>query len=233
MNPDKSESETLEHNYPQYTDTLEEYGFVSPAVLGIELYVKLFMTRYEKASPELKLLGSKKRITKLKQVRDGLITEKVFHLILQNMALPCNYPEPIRDWRTTDTAPFIQASDFNIPNFGKIEVKSCTEYCDKRTREFVDYRVNVNKAQFKNNKPDYVVALWYLGGEFIMLCGAMPYEEVSKYIGRHGYDIPTGDPFLSIPLEDFMNSISGRQFYEALSKVQQEIVKLEPIKIVK
>ncbi|MCL2642075.1 MAG: hypothetical protein FWD52_00950 [Candidatus Bathyarchaeota archaeon] len=233
LNPDKTESKTLEHNYPQHTNILEKYGFISPQVMAIELSVEIFMTRYERDDAELKTLGSKKRIAKLKQVRDGLIAEKTFDLILQNMALPHNYPEPLRDWRTTKTAPFVQARDFDIPNFGTVEVKSVTEYCDKRTGEFIGYRVNVNKAQFKNNKPDYVVALWHIGGEYVMLCGAMSYEEVGKYIGRRGYDIPTDDPFLSAPLEDFMNSISGRQFYEALSVVQQEIDKLAPIKIVK
>jgi hypothetical protein len=230
LNADKFESETLAHNYPQYKDLQEVYGFTSPAALEIDLYVKLFMTRYEKSNPELKVLSSKKRADKLKHVREGLISEKTFDLILQNMALPHNYPEPLRDWRTPDTAPFSQATDFVIPGFGKVEVKSVTDFWYKG--KFEDYRVNVNLGQFEKNAPDYVVALWQISSEYVMLCGAMSYESVSKYMDGK-YHVHTDDPFLSIPLEHFMNSIPGGQFYEALCEVQQEIVKLAPIKIVK
>jgi hypothetical protein len=219
----KYDNEKLERDYgTQYEDVINEYGFLSPAVMVIEDYVKFFMVRYN---------GTES----LEEIRQGLKAEKAFDLILQNIPLPFNYPEPIRDWRRGHGAPFSQPCDFYIPCIGKVEVKSVTEYCNKRTGKFIDYRVNINIEQFKKNDADYVVVLWHIGGEFIMLCGAMPHDKIRGYINSE-YHIDTNDPFWSIPLEHFMNSISGRRFCdEGLNVVKQKIAKLnnslEPIKL--
>jgi hypothetical protein len=220
LNPYKYENKIFERNHrAQYEDVFQEYGFLSPAVILIEDYVKFYITRYEQLDPKL-TVGSEKRANKLKNIRRGLIAEKVFDAILQNIALPFNYPEPIRDWRTRDTAPFTQPCDCYVPCIGKIEVKSVTDY-DKG-------RVNIPKPEFEKAKPDYIAALWHIGGKFVMLCGAMPYERVSNYIDSD-YDQP-GDPdFLSIPLDDFMNSISAGRFYDALIEAKGRIDRLKPI----
>jgi tRNA(Ser,Leu) C12 N-acetylase TAN1 len=223
LNSPKNENKILERNHRvQHGDIIQEYGFLSPTIIIIEDYVKFYINRYEQTDPTLSV-GSEKREKKLKNIRAGLIAEKVFDAILKNIGLQFNYPEPIRDWRTTDTAPFSQPCDCYIPCLGKVEVKSVTNF-DKG-------RVNIPKPELQNAMPDYVVALWRICGEYVMLCGAMPYERVTNYIDSE-YDRPGvngASDYLSIPLEDFMNSISAGRFYNALIEAKRRTDGLEPI----
>jgi hypothetical protein len=122
LNPNPEESKVLEDKYPEFEGEIKAYGFLSPAVMVIEAYVNFFVMRYEREQPKLQIPSEWEK--KLRQERDGLKAEKAFDLILQNMALPFNYPEPIRDWREGHGAPFTQASDFYVPALGKLEVKT-------------------------------------------------------------------------------------------------------------
>lgn len=224
LNPNPEESKILENKYAEMKSEVQEYGFLSPAVLVIEDYVNFFMTRYEESDPALKADG-KKRQDKIKNIRTGIKAEKTFDLILQNMALPFNYPEPIRDWRLNQGAPFAQTSDFYVPCLGKLEVKSVTTWCDKSTGKFMDYRVNVPKPEWANAQPDYLVVLWHIGGRFVMLCGAMAAQEVQSYFGGK-FDVAGGNPpFLSIPLEKL--TISADRLYEGLLIARDKIDRLD------
>ncbi len=230
LNSNPVESKVLEGKYPEFKGEVQEYGFLSPAVMIIEAYVNFFMARYEKMFPRLKVDENAWQ-TKLKYVRDGLKAEKTFDLMLQNMALPVNYPEPIRDWREGSIAPFAQTSDFYVPCLGKLEVKSVTSFHDKHFGNFIDYRVNVPKQALAKSEPDYLVVLWHIGGRFVMLCGAMNAADVLSYEGTQ-YDISCSKPFLSIPLEHFNTAISASALYKALLEARNRINALEKIQII-
>jgi hypothetical protein len=227
LNPNSMESKNLEGKYPEFSDEVQEYGFLSPAVMVIEDYVNFFMTRYEESDPALRVEG-KKRQDKIKNIRTGIKAEKTFDLILQNMALPFNYPEPIRDWRLGHGAPFAQTSDFYVPSLGKLEVKSVTTWCDKSTGKFIGYRINVPKPEWANAQPNYLVVLWHIGGRFVMLCGAMPAAKVASYEGTP-FDRPGYPSFLSIPLEQL--TISAKSLYKALLAAKSKVDTLDKIKI--
>jgi len=219
LNPKPEESKVLEDKFPEFKAEVQEYGFLSPAVMIIEAYVNFFMTRYEREDPKLRDDAEWQK--KLKQQRDGLKAEKAFDLILQGMALPFNYLEPITDWRKGHGAPFPQTSDFYVPALGKLEVKSVTRWSGEN-------RVNVNKAEWFDAAPNYLVALTHIGGKFVMLCGAMRFSEVNSYAGGP-FDIATSKPFLSIPLEDL--TITAMRLYQVLFDVEIRLDKLDKVQI--
>lgn len=213
LNPKPAESARILKRNPESTDLKQisqKYGFISPAVMIIENYVNFYMARYDEDHDEY-------------GVREGLKAEKAFDLILQNMGLYVNYPEPVRDWRKGNGAPVPQQCDFYIPLLGKFEIKSV------RPQYKGSNRVNVPRERWLEEKPDYLVALSHVGGRHVMLCGAMPAWKVSEYINSE-YDIKYGDPpFLSIPLKHF--PISARELYLALMDVKHKIDGLQKMQL--
>ena len=206
LNPYPDECESLVKWYPKI---MQEYGFISPAVLIIEDYVEFYMLRYEKGHSEVK-------------VREGLKVEKAFDLMLQNSRLYVNYPEPVRDWRKGQGAPYPQPCDFYIPLFGKLEIKSVTNFRGSN-------HVNVPSGEWCDENADYLIALSHIGGCYVMLCGAMPADKVNSYVNgiyhiKHSKSPEFTGPFLSIPLEDF--PISPRKLLKALELTKQRIDEL-------
>jgi hypothetical protein len=185
----------------RYKRIFEQYGFISPTVMLIEDYVDFFMIRYEEDHSE-------------DNVREGLKAEKAFDLILQDLRFYVHYPEPVVDWRLQ------QKSDFYLPQLGKIEVKSVTDF-------YGNNRVNVPCKRWFENPSNYVVALSHIGDEWIRLCGAMPAETVNSYIDKYPYHIKHSEspkfkgPFLSIPLEDF--KITGKSLFKLLIEIKSNM----------
>lgn len=214
LNPNPSEGERLLEGHPEFQSIHDEYGFISPTVLVIEDYVKFYMLRYKKGHSE-------------RDVREGLKVEKAFDIILQNAGLYVNYPEPIRDWREGQGAPYPQPCDFYIPLFGKLEIKSVTDFRGSN-------RVNVPSGEWCDENADYLVALSHIGGCYVMLCGAMPSDKVNSYVNgnyhiKHSKSPEFTGPFLSIPLDDF--PIKGRTLYETLLTTRKQIDELPQVKI--
>lgn len=184
----------------RYKRIFDEYGFISPTVMLVEDYVNFFMVRYEEDHSEY-------------NVREGLKVEKAFDLILQDLRFYAHYPEPVVDWRLQ------QKSDFYLPQLGKIEVKSVTDYNGSN-------RVNVPYKRWTENPSNYIVALAHIGDEWIRLCGAMPAEKVQTYIDTI-YHIKKSEskkftgPFLSIPLEDF--KVTAKTLLTALMEIKSKI----------
>jgi hypothetical protein len=85
---------------------------VEPEAIEIaELYAKFFLNRYHKQSN-----GHWNRNEK-RNTFVGLLCQKIFHIILMELAVPCDCNDPLIDWRKQ------KHFDFNIANFGSVEVK--------------------------------------------------------------------------------------------------------------
>src|SRR5665648_67577 len=55
LNPNSAESKVLESTYPEFKGEVQEYGFLSPAVMISEAYVNFFMMRYVQMFPRLRV----------------------------------------------------------------------------------------------------------------------------------------------------------------------------------
>jgi hypothetical protein len=103
------------------------------------------MVRYGASHPE-------------ENVREGSWAEKAFHILLQTIHLPVNYPEPTRDWRR------LQPVDFYVPCVGAIDVKSVNLQWSS---------VNIPTHDFYK-KPDYFIALRRIPStKYVLIVGMM------------------------------------------------------------
>jgi hypothetical protein len=204
INPKPDESKALEAKFAsEYREIINKFGFLSPAAMVIGDYVRFYMMRYKSDDP-----------VKRKQCEDGLIAEKSFDLFMQDMGLYVNYPEPIRDWRPD------HPWDFSIPLLGKIETKSTTHFSD-------NYRINVPRKRFLEEKPDYLVGLQHIGGRYIILIGAMRSETVKSYDAAYNgeYYIESGNPpFWSIPVKHL--NIPSWKLMQSLDDIKRTIDKM-------
>jgi hypothetical protein len=200
LNPNPAEGQRLLQQFGQakLKEIIDEYGFVSPAVMIIENYVNFYMIRYGDDHSR-------------RQVSEGLRAEKAFDLMLQDISVYKDYAEPIRDWRGD------KPCDFIVPLLGKLEVKSVTVYKGEN-------RFNVNIDNWIDESPDYAVVLLHLGGKWIKLVGAMPAKKVESYTGTK-YHKQTDRPFWSIPCEHL--TIQPKTLYKALTEVKHRIDNME------
>jgi hypothetical protein len=139
----------------------------------------------------------------------GLLGEKAFHLLLQELNVPCDYNEPVVDWRG------FKVVDFRIPFLGLVEIK---------TANFNASDVSINCREFKKANPTIVVACQVSELSSVLFYGYMTKEEIESYkpIG-YGYR-----RYWSIPLIDFVNKHPCQEdLIACLNSVREKIRKLE------
>jgi hypothetical protein len=137
----------------------------------------------------------------------GHIGEKAFHLILQKFDIPCDYGEPILDWRG------LKIADFNIPFLGWVEVKTADH--DKE-------HVSINYGEWKGARLVVAFRLKDKKPTKVEILGFMTKEEVEAYPtqkeGRRKY--------WKIPVEDFMKKHSHFDLIFLLVLVRKKIYDL-------
>jgi hypothetical protein len=138
----------------------------------------------------------------------GHIGEKAFHLILQKFGVPCDYGEPILDWRG------LKIADFNIPFLGWVEVKTADhdkEYVSINYGEWKGARLVV-AFRLKDKKPTKVEIL-----------GFMTKEEVeARKLEREGRR-----KYWKIPVEDFKEKHDHKKLLLLITRLRARIKSLE------
>jgi hypothetical protein len=191
---------------------------IEPETMKIaEAYAEFYINRYEDYAKEIKKKDPQKfqylvrkgrynpdgtlpEKRKVDQRRMG-ITQKAFEIALQQLQVPYIPNDPTIDWRPKKDRPKDPTEsstkfsfDFYIPFLGKIDIKSATWDSPK---------VNINCREFKDEKPDLVVAYYILEGwEYLKLPGFLTRTQIVESYEPIPME-PEYRTFRSIPIEDF------------------------------
>lgn len=127
-----------------------------------------------------------------KRIYVGLTGETAFHLALTYNKIPCVYNHPMEEWKEETDSGVLHRVDFEIPQIGKIDVKTATPNQDS---------VNVNVKDFEQEETDYIVACKFidLKPKTVLIYGFMPKSQVENY-----EIIPADRPYRKVPLKDLI-----------------------------
>lgn len=176
-----------------------ETEVISWAVLHADFYVERYMQ-----TPSGKHWSQRE----VRNIRIGLLGQKIFDIILQQLAVPKDHNDPVIDWRRE------KPYDFNIPGLGTVEVKTFDHYCTK---------VLVKVKEWHGN--DYLVVFQLVGKTFstVHMKGWLTREQVeSLRVSRKGEHFT---PYADAYITEFDKLKPANQFISMLYRLSLKGVK--------
>lgn len=138
----------------------------------------------------------------------GLLGEKIFDILLQELCIPSDRNDPVIDWRS------IKDYDFYISEIGKIEVKTFDYWCRK---------VLIKKSEWHGS--DYVIVFQFQDAlpKEVNLKGWLTKEQVESLpISKKGqvwHDGTCYTPIATAYITDFDSLNPSNKFISKLEKV--------------
>ena len=139
----------------------------------------------------------------------GMIGQKIFDLILQQLAVPKDHNDPVIDWRRE------KPYDFEVPGLGTVEVKTFDHYCGK---------VLVKKSEWHGN--DYCVVFKFMDKKptEVHMKGWLTKEQVENLpVSKRGETKYT--PYADAYITDFDKLKPANQFISMLYRLSLKGVK--------
>ena len=141
------------------------------------------------------------RVEETKKVRTGLLGQKIFDVICQQLAVPKDHNDPVIDWRRKKTY------DFSIPDFGTVEVKTFEHHCKK---------VLIKVSEWHGN--DYLVVFRLMDTLLSKVCmeGWLTKQQVENLpVSKKGEHVT---PYADAYITDFDKLNPASQFIIMLSQ---------------
>lgn len=176
------------------------YNVESELIKWARLHAEFYIQRYEE-EPEKHWKKGEKRNTFL-----GLMGQKIFDVVLQQLGVPKDHNDPVIDWRLE------KDYDFKVPDFGTIEVK-CFDYWHEK--------VLIKVSEWHHN--DYAVIFKFVdqGPTEVQMRGWLTREQVESLpISRKGQTKYT--PLADAYITDFDKLNPSNKFIKMLGEISVE-----------
>jgi len=149
-----------------------------------KLHADFYLDRYASGRSKHWSTGEKRN------VHVGLLGEKVFDVICQQLAVPKDHNDPVIDWR--GEKPY----DFYIPDFGTVEVKTFEPHCRKVLVKVREWHANDFLVVFHLTANPTTIRMegWLTGKQVEALTVSRKGEQITPYASAYMCDFDSLNP---------------------------------------